>query len=153
VPWASSPRRRWRRGWLRPLAWPVNRELELFSDGFAADVEKRSALPRDGVFSMMLSAVASVLYMVSPERGRDDGLGGVVTLEWIAAGRYQITLSGDAWVDAVQTIGVCQCWLPAVATTARAFARACSSRSRACRLPAVRRRRGPPPQRRGVAGP
>jgi hypothetical protein len=84
------------------FAWPVNRELEFFSDGFAADVESESALPRDGVFSMMLKPVASVLYMVSPERGRDDGLGGVVTLEWIAAGRYQITLSGDAWVDAVQ---------------------------------------------------
>ena len=25
-----------------------------------------------------------------------------MTVEWIAAGRYQITLSGEAWVDAVQ---------------------------------------------------
>jgi hypothetical protein len=39
---------------------------------------------------------------VAPERGRDDGYGGVVTLEWILSGRYQITLSGEAWVDAVQ---------------------------------------------------
>ena len=37
-----------------------------------------------------------------PERGRDDGLGGVVTLEWISAGRWQVTLAADAWVDAVQ---------------------------------------------------
>jgi hypothetical protein len=43
-----------------------------------------------------------VIYTVPPERGRDDGYGGIVTLEWIAAGRYQITLSGDAWIDAVQ---------------------------------------------------
>jgi len=82
--------------------WPVNRELELFGEGFFADVESESALPKDGAFSMLLQPVASVIYTVPPERGRDDGYGGVVTLEWIAAGRYQVTLSGDAWIDAVQ---------------------------------------------------
>ena len=82
--------------------WPVDRERELFSDGFVADVESESALPKDGVFALLLQPVATVIYMVQPERGRDDGLGGVVTLEWISAGRYQVTLSADAWVDAVQ---------------------------------------------------
>jgi hypothetical protein len=82
--------------------WRVDREIELFNEGFFADVESQSALPKDGAFSMLLQPVASVVYTVPPERGRDDGYGGVVTLEWIAAGRYQITLSGDAWVDAVQ---------------------------------------------------
>jgi len=82
--------------------WPVNRERELFGEGFFADVESESALPKDGAFSMLLQPVASVIYTVPPERGRDDGYGGIVTLEWIAAGRYQVTLSGDAWVDAVQ---------------------------------------------------
>ena len=82
--------------------WPVDRELELFADGFVVDVESESALPKDGVFSLLLQPVSSVIYMVPPERGRDDGLGGVVTLEWISAGRYQVTLSADAWVDAVQ---------------------------------------------------
>jgi hypothetical protein len=86
----------------RQFAWSVDREHELFSDGFVADVESDSALPKDGVFSLLLQPVASVLYVVAPERGRDDGLGGTVTLEWISAGRYQVTLSGDAWIDAVQ---------------------------------------------------
>jgi hypothetical protein len=84
------------------FAWPVDRERELFADGFVADVESESALPRDGVFSLLLQPVSTVIYMVPPERGRDDGLGGVVTLEWISAGRYQVTLSADAWIDAVQ---------------------------------------------------
>jgi len=82
--------------------WRVDREMELFGEGFFADVESQSALPKDGAFSMLLQPVAQVIYTVPPERGRDDGYGGIVTLEWIAAGRYQITLSGDAWIDAVQ---------------------------------------------------
>jgi hypothetical protein len=82
--------------------WRVDREIDLFSEGFFADVESQSALPKDGAFSMLLQPIAQVIYTVPPERGRDDGYGGIVTLEWIAAGRYQITLSGDAWIDAVQ---------------------------------------------------
>lgn len=82
--------------------WRVDREIELFNEGFFADVESQSALPKDGAFSMLLQPIAQVIYTVPPERGRDDGYGGIVTLEWIAAGRYQITLSGDAWIDAVQ---------------------------------------------------
>ena len=99
----------------RKFDWPVNREVELFGEGFFADVESASALPKDGAFSMLLQPVASVIYTVPPERGRDDGYGGVVTLEWIAAGRYQITLSGDAWVDAVQN----DKRLPMLASTSR----------------------------------
>jgi hypothetical protein len=82
--------------------WPVDRELELFNEGFFADVESESALPKDGAFSMLLRPVASVVYAVPPGHGRDDGYGGVVTLEGLAAGRYQITVSADAWFVAVQ---------------------------------------------------
>jgi hypothetical protein len=95
--------------------WRVDREIELFGEGFFADVESQSALPKDGAFSMLLLPIASVIYTVPPERGRDDGYGGVVTLEWIAAGRYQITLSGDAWIDAVQN----DKRLPMLASTSR----------------------------------
>jgi hypothetical protein len=95
--------------------WRVDREIELFNEGFFADVESQSALPKDGAFSMLLLPIDSVIYTVPPERGRDDGYGGVVTLEWIAAGRYQITLSGDAWVDAVQN----DKRLPMLASTSR----------------------------------
>jgi hypothetical protein len=97
------------------FAWPVDRERELFSDGFVADVESESALPKDGVFALLLQPVSSVIYMVPPERGRDDGQGGVVTLEWISAGRYQVTLSADAWIDAVQN----NRRLPMLASTSR----------------------------------
>jgi hypothetical protein len=99
----------------RKFDWPVNREIELFGDGFFADVESESALPKDGAFSMLLKPVAQVIYTVPPERGRDDGYGGVVTLEWIADGRYQVTISGDAWIDAVQN----DRRLPALASTSR----------------------------------
>ena len=95
--------------------WRVDREIELFSEGFFADVESQSALPKDGAFSMLLQPIAQVIYTVPPERGRDDGYGGIVTLEWIAAGRYQITLSGDAWIDAVQN----DKRLPMLASTSR----------------------------------
>ena len=95
--------------------WRVDREIELFNEGFFADVESQSALPKDGAFSMLLQPIASVIYTVPPERGRDDGYGGIVTLEWIAAGRYQITLSGDAWIDAVQN----DKRLPMLASTSR----------------------------------
>lgn len=99
----------------RKFDWPVNREIELFGEGFFADVESSSALPKDGVFSMLLKPVEQVIYTVPPERGRDDGYGGVVTLEWIAAGRYQVTISGDAWIDVVQS----DRRLPALASTSR----------------------------------
>jgi hypothetical protein len=99
----------------RKFDWPVNREIELFDEGFFADVESSSALPKDGVFSMLLKPVEQVIYTVPPERGRDDGYGGVVTLEWIAAGRYQVTISGDAWIDAVQN----DKRLPTLASTSR----------------------------------
>ena len=99
----------------RKFDWPVNREVELFGQGFFADVESASALPKDGAFSMLLQPVAQVVYMAPPERGRDGGYGGVVTLEWIAAGRYQVTLSGDAWIDAVQN----DRRLPVLASTGR----------------------------------
>jgi len=102
-------------GRCRQFAWPVDRELELFADGFVVDVESESALPKDGVFSLLLQPVATVIYTVAPERGRDDGLGGVVTLEWISAGRYQVTLSGEAWIDALQN----ERRLPMLASTSR----------------------------------
>ncbi|MFO1157938.1 MAG: hypothetical protein U1E60_03775 [Reyranellaceae bacterium] len=95
--------------------WSVEREREWFGDGFLASVESETALPRDGVFSLLLLPVARVIYLVPPERGRDDGLGGIVTLEWIPAGRYQVTLSADAWIDAVQH----DKRLPVLASTSR----------------------------------
>ena len=39
---------------------------------------------------MLLLPVAQVIYTVPPERGRDDRCGGVVALEWIAAGSRSV---------------------------------------------------------------
>ncbi|MFZ5781339.1 MAG: hypothetical protein ACOY4R_14195 [Pseudomonadota bacterium] len=95
--------------------WSVERERALFADGFTADVESEAVLPRDGAFSLMLRPVAQVPYVVVPQRGRDDGFGGVVTLDWIGAGRWQVTVSEDVWIDAIQN----ERRLPPLATTAR----------------------------------
>lgn len=51
---------------------------------------------------MALKPAADVIYPLAPERGSDSGKGGVVTIETLPAGRYQIALSDDAWVDAIQ---------------------------------------------------
>lgn len=99
----------------RRFDWSVERERALFADGFTADVESEALLPRDGAFSLVLKPVAQVPYVVVPERGRDDGFGGVVTLDWIGAGHWQVTLSEDVWIDAVQN----DRRLPLLATTAR----------------------------------
>lgn len=85
----------------RRFAWSVERERQWFGDGFMATLESELALPKEGVFTLLLKPVSKVVYLVPPERGRDDGLGGIVTLERVSAGRYQVTLSGDAWIDAV----------------------------------------------------
>ena len=84
------------------FGWPLTREIELFSDGYMPAVEASSWLPREGAFTLILAPVSSAFYLVTPERGRDDGFGGIVTLQWIAAGRYQVTLTDDAWIDVVQ---------------------------------------------------
>lgn len=84
------------------FGWSLAREAELFSDGFMPVVEASSWLPREGAFVLLLTPMHSTLYVVVPERGRDDGFGGFVTLQWIAAGRYQVTLTDEAWVDVVQ---------------------------------------------------
>jgi hypothetical protein len=46
----------------RKFDWPVNREIELFGEGFFADVERESALPMDCALSMLLKPVAQVIY-------------------------------------------------------------------------------------------
>ena len=51
---------------------------------------------------MVLKPVADVIYFVPPGRGSDGGLGGLVTIESLPAGRYQIALSDGGWVDAIQ---------------------------------------------------
>jgi hypothetical protein len=84
------------------LSWSVGHEIDLFADGFLPTVESALSLPKEGVFALLLKPASDVVYPVTPERGRDGSYGGFVTLERIPAGRYQIILSEEAWVDAVQ---------------------------------------------------
>jgi hypothetical protein len=75
--------------------------IELFAD-YLPNVESRQSLPKEGVFSLALQPAGEVIYLVAPERGRDGGHGGIVTIESIPAGRYYVALSDIAWIEAVQ---------------------------------------------------
>ncbi len=85
----------------RSFAWSVGREIDLFDEPLPV-VRDAQSLPKEGAFALALKPVADVIYPVPPERGSDGGNGAVVTIESLPAGRYQIALSGQAWVDAVQ---------------------------------------------------
>ena len=98
------------------FGWSLRREIELFGDGYMPVVESTAWLPREGAFRLKLDPVAAAFYAVTPERGRDGGYGGSVTLQWISAGRYQIALSDDVWLDAIQG----ERRLPLLATSHRA---------------------------------
>ncbi len=86
----------------RQISWSVGHEIDLFADGFLPSVQSSLALPKEGVFTLLLKSASDVIYPVAPDRGRDSGYGGIVTIESIPAGRYQVLLSEEAWVDAVQ---------------------------------------------------
>ena len=85
----------------RNFSWSIGRSIDLFDEPLPT-VESGQALPKEGAFAVVLKPVADVIYLTPPERGSDGGLGGVVTIESLPAGRYQIALSDDGWVDALQ---------------------------------------------------
>ena len=85
----------------RNFSWSVGRTIDLFDEPLPT-VQSAQSLPKEGVFALQLRPVADVIYMMTPERGSDGSWGAVITLENVPAGRYQIALSDDAWVEAVQ---------------------------------------------------
>jgi hypothetical protein len=85
----------------RNFSWSIGRPIDLFDEPLPT-VESGQALPKEGAFALLLKPVADVMYFVPPERGSDGGSGGIVTIESVPAGRYQIALSEEAWVDAIQ---------------------------------------------------
>ncbi|MFI5001375.1 MAG: hypothetical protein ACHQK9_15970 [Reyranellales bacterium] len=85
----------------RNFSWSIGRPIDLFDEPLPT-VQNAQSLPKEGVFAFLLKPAADVIYQVAPERGSDGGLGGIVTIESVPAGRYQIALSEEAWVDAVQ---------------------------------------------------
>jgi len=85
----------------RNFSWSVGRSIDLFDEPLPV-VQSAQSLPKEGVFAVMLRPAAEVIYPKLPERGSDGGWGAVITLENVAAGRYQIALSEEAWVEAIQ---------------------------------------------------
>jgi hypothetical protein len=85
----------------RNFSWSVGRSIDLFDEPLPV-VESGQGLPKEGAFALTLKPIADVIYFVPPERGSDGGLGGIVTIESMPAGRYQIALSDGGWVDAIQ---------------------------------------------------
>ncbi|HZV91918.1 MAG TPA: hypothetical protein VFF72_01805, partial [Caldimonas sp.] len=85
----------------RNFSWSVGRTIDLFDEPLPT-VQSAQSLPKEGVFALQLRPVADVIYMMTPERGSDGSWGAMITLENVPAGRYQIALSDDAWVEAVQ---------------------------------------------------
>src|ERR1700757_3384121 len=85
----------------RNFSWSIGRSIDLFDEPLPT-VETGQGVPKEGAFAVVLKPVADVMYFVAPNRGSDGGLGGLVTIESLPAGCYQIALSDDAWVDAIQ---------------------------------------------------
>ena len=85
----------------RNFSWSVGRTIDLFDEPLPV-VQTSQSLPKEGVFGVELRPSADVIYPTMPERGSDGSWGGVITLESVAAGRYQIALSDEAWVEAIQ---------------------------------------------------
>jgi len=85
----------------RQFSWSMGRKIDLFDEPLPV-IETSQSLPKEGVFALLLKPAAEVIYPVAPDRGSDSGKGGVVTIESLPAGRYQIALSEEAWVDAIQ---------------------------------------------------
>ena len=85
----------------RSFSWSIGRSIDLFDEPLPK-LRSGQSVPKEGAFALNLKPVADVIYPVVPERGSDGGKGAVVTIETIPAGRYQIALSADAWVDAIQ---------------------------------------------------
>jgi hypothetical protein len=85
----------------RNFSWSIGRPIDLFDEPLPT-VATAQSLPKEGVFALVLSPVADVIYPKTPERGSDGSWGGVITIESVAAGRYQVALSEEAWVEAIQ---------------------------------------------------
>jgi len=85
----------------RNFSWSVGRSIDLFDEPLPT-VQSSQSLPKEGVFALVLKPAADVIYPMMPERGSDGTWGGVMTIESLPAGRYQIALSEDAWVEAIQ---------------------------------------------------
>ncbi|MFT4096083.1 MAG: hypothetical protein QM651_03100 [Rhodoblastus sp.] len=86
--------------------WPLTRELQLLSAHDLATIETGAAIKAGGPAAVVkLRPMVEAAFLQPPERQpkRADSFGGVVSVgSFPAAGLYQITLSGEAWIDVIQ---------------------------------------------------
>jgi hypothetical protein len=89
------------------FAWPVKREIAAFTSGKLPAITPNGAeraLPEDGM-ALKLAPQASVRFAMQPERQPKNASAFAAAVPYLApikAGLYQVTLSGEAWVDVVQ---------------------------------------------------
>jgi hypothetical protein len=84
--------------------WSIAREQSLFASPALKKVSSGAALDQPGAAALELSPNASVAFVLPPARQPKtaDSFGGVLTVNNLAAGTYQITLSSEAWIDVIQ---------------------------------------------------
>ncbi len=86
--------------------WSIGREQALFDAAGLTPVPSGSKLDNIGSgVALQLQPNASVAFILPPERQpkQSDSFGGVVFFADVPkAGLYQVTLSGEAWLDVIQ---------------------------------------------------
>lgn len=88
------------------FSWPLDQERAWFS---APRNRARSGAElgtlTDGAFAVMLESADAVSYVLPPESApkKPSSMGAVIGFAEVAkAGRFQVTLSDEAWVDMIQ---------------------------------------------------
>lgn len=105
------------------LKWSVEREITLLTSAQLLNKPSGFSSPSgsDIGVSLQLVPVGEAKYELIPERKpkADAPFGGVLVIEKLEAGRYHVTLSGEAWIDVVQNGAF-------VASTDHTSAKACA---------------------------
>jgi hypothetical protein len=102
---AKSPPADGMSGGCESFKWPLDKERAAFDD---ATLEKAASGAARGplteqAFALTLVPVKDVAFTVQPGKKKQDGFGGLVAFDAPEKpGVYQVTLSGESWIDLVQ---------------------------------------------------
>lgn len=92
-------------GGCEAFKWPLDKERAAFG---AAALEKAASGAARGplkeqAFALALVPAKDVVFAIPPAKMKDDGFGGLVAFAAPEKpGIYQVTLSGEGWIDLVQ---------------------------------------------------